>query len=189
MPRRVNKKCQHCALLAVEDAIAQHGAEGDNCWNPENIYGWGYDCHRRRSHYRHRADNNAIRRRQRRAAGRQVHVLPISQSMPLVDEPADEPVQLSAPTIQPVLAAVLVLYRQGKDTPVHAIAAEVWRGNQKVATVEAFHCMGMRGDKVTASIKELLSSLYEQFGISKFEDVIKEVPVTQCPIPNCPIQG
>lgn len=185
MPRRVNKKCLQCALLGVEDAIVQHGAAGDNCWNPENVNGWGYDCHRRRSHYRHRADNNAIRRRLRRTAGGRAQASSTSELI----QTASEPIHISAPAIQSVPAAVLVLYRQGKDTPVHAIAAEIWQGNRKIATVEAFHCMGMRGDKVTASIKELLSSLHEQFGISKFEDVIKEVPVAQCPISNCPMQG
>ena len=177
MPRRVNKKCLQCALLTVEEAIALHGAEGDNCWNPGNANGWGYDCHRRRSHYRHRPDNNAIRRRQRRTG---------SQSVSPTSSP---PLVLTAPTIHSVPAAVLVLYRQGKEAPVHAIAAEVWRGNQKVAVVEAVHTMGMRGDKVTTYIKDLLQSLQAQYGVLKFEDVVKELPVNQCPIPNCPIRA
>ena len=96
---------------------------------------------------------------------------------------------LTAPTIHSVPAAVLVLYRQGKEAPVHAIAAEVWRGNQKVAVVEAVHTMGMRGDKVTTYIKDLLQSLQAQYGVLKFEDVVKELPVNQCPIPNCPIRA
>lgn len=179
MPRRVNKKCQACALLTAEEAIAVHGATADNCWNPENIYGWGYDCHRRRSHYRHRANNNAIRRRQRRSG----------HSTPTASLPVTEPVLVAPPLITAPAAAVLVLYRQGKETPVHAIAAEVWRGSQHLATVEAVHCMGMRGDKVTAYIKELLATLQAQFGVSKFEDVIKEISVHQCPITDCPLKG
>jgi hypothetical protein len=177
MARRVNKKCQQCALLSAEEAIALHGEEGDNCWNPGNEKGWGYDCHRRRSHYRHRADNNATRRRQRRTGTQ-----PPTQLIAA-------PEQVAAPTIPTVFAAVLVLYRQHKDAPVHAIAAEVWQGSQKITTVEVVHCMGMRGDKVTAYLKELLSSLQEQFGVSKFEDIVKEVPVHQCPIPGCPVKG
>lgn len=176
MPRKINKKCQHCAQLTAEEAIALHGTTGDNCWNPENVHGWGYDCHRRRSHYRHRADHNAIRRRQRRTGNSQQ------------DNPAPEMAVLVPPEIPVMPAAVLVLYRQGKDTPVHAIAAEVWRGNQKVAVVEAVHTMGMRGDKVATYIKDLLLSL-QQFGVSKFENVVKEIPIHQCPIPACPLKG
>lgn len=200
MPRKVNKKCQACAVLSAEEAIAVHGATGDNCWNPENIHGWGYDCHRRRSHYRHRSDNNAIRRRLRRHAAQvQGEELGVSESQlsselcpgaEVLQSPIPiEPSLISAPTIAVAPAAVLVLYRQGKDTPVHAIAAEVWRGSDQLATVEAVHCMGMRGDKVTAYIRDLLASLHERFGVSKFEDVVKELPVHQCPIQNCPLKG
>jgi len=168
-------------LLDVEAAISLHGATGDNCWNPENVNGWGYDCHRRRSHYRHRANNNAIRRRKRRSGNH----LPEA----MTDFTPVEPMVLASPQLVAPPAAVLVLYRQGKDSPVHAVAAEVWRGSQQVAVMEAIHCMGMRGDKVAAYIRELLASLHEQFGVSKFEDVIKELPVDQCPIKNCPLKG
>jgi len=179
MPRRVNKKCQTCAQLSAEAAIVVHGATGDNCWNPENVYGWGYDCHRRRSHYRHRSDINAIRRRQRRKGNQEYAATEVEPGI-------ITPATIAPPIIEAPAAAVLVLFRQSKDTPVHAVAAEVWRGNQKLTQIEAIHCMGMRGDKVTAYIKELLLSLHEQFGVSKFEDVIKELPVSQCPILNCP---
>lgn len=185
MPRRVNKKCQACAQLTAEAAIAVHGPTGDNCWNPENIQGWGYDCHRRRSHYRHQADNNAIRRRQRRRGGGDLVGGDPVGSPPVTTDL----IVIAAPEIATPVAAVLVLYRQGKDTPVHAIAAEVWRGNQHLASVTAVHCMGMRGDKVTTYLKELLASLQTQFGVSKFEDILKELPVHQCPIADCPLKG
>jgi len=95
-----------------------------------------------------------------------------------------------APPPSPLaLAAVLVLYRQHCDTPVHAVAAEVWQGNQKVAAIPPVHCMGMRADKVTTYIKDLLASLNQEFSVVRFEDVVKELPVHQCPIAHCPFQA
>jgi hypothetical protein len=90
------------------------------------------------------------------------------------------------PPIAP--AAILVLYRQSAHTPVHAVAAEVWQGEHKLAEVRAIHCMGMKADKVTVYIKELLLSLHQQFGMTRFENVTKEIPVDGCPIVPCPLK-
>lgn len=181
MARRVNAKCQQCAMLAVEEAIALHGPTGDNCWNPANEQGWGYDCHRRRSHYRHREDNNRTRRRLRKAAREGT---PSDQrTFPVQD---GEPMALPAPP--PVYAAVLVLYRNHKDAPVHAVGAEIWQGDRQVLALSPMHCMGMRGNQVTDYIQSVLEQLHQQFGVSRFEDVIKQLPVEACPIQPCPLK-
>jgi len=93
-------------------------------------------------------------------------------------------VDLSPMPVTP--AAILVLYRQASDAPVHAVAAEVWQGEERIALVKAFHCMGMRADKVQAQIKQLLGELHQKFGVTRFEDVVKEIPVEQCPLIPCP---
>jgi len=170
MPRRVNKKCLHCASLSIEAVIELHGAKGDNCWEPKT-------CHRRRSHYRKREDINAIRRRLRRDGGVSI----TSQQT--------EALEIIPPQLTAAPSAVLVLYRQHPNAPVHAVAAEVWQGNQKLAYVQPIHCMGMRADKVTAYIRELLGSLSQQFPLTRFEDVVKEIPVEHCPITNCPLKS
>ncbi len=178
MPRAINRKCLACAALSAEDAIATHGPQGDNCWNPGNENGWGYDCHRRRSHYRHRSDTNAVRRRLRRAGE-----LP-SASV----QPTGTALEVAAPLPVASTAAVLVLYRQHAQAPVHAVAAEIWQGNQKLAQIQAVHCLGMRADRLGAYLKELLTSIHEQFGVARFEDVVKELPVLHCPIVPCPLK-
>lgn len=175
MPRRINKKCLHCATLPIEEAMELHGETGDNCWNPKI-------CHRRRSHYRHREDINGIRRRLRK-------VSPAMVTAGTIIADPEEYIELAPPPPPIALAAVLVLYRQHSEAPVHAVTAEVWRGDQKIAGMKPVHCMGMRGDRVTAYIKELLVSLNQQFGVSRFEDVVKELPVEACPIENCPLKG
>jgi hypothetical protein len=98
-----------------------------------------------------------------------------------------EIVEVDPPLPPTTAAAILVLYRQSPTTPVHAVAAEIWKGSQKIAEVKPVHCMGMRADKVADYIKQLLVSLNQQFAVTKFEDVVKEVPVQQCPITPCPL--
>jgi hypothetical protein len=105
-----------------------------------------------------------------------------------VPNSADQVIEVEPPLIPTVPAAILILYRQSPHTPVHAVAAEVWQGTQKVAEVKPVHCMGMRADKVTDYIKQLLISLNQQFGVLKFEDVVKEIPVQQCPLNPCPLK-
>jgi len=94
---------------------------------------------------------------------------------------------VSPPPVPIVPAAILVLYRQHSNAPVHAVAAEIWHGDQRIAEVKPVHCMGMKGDRVSAYIKEMLASLSQQFQVTRFENVIKEIPVEQCPIANCPL--
>ncbi len=179
MGRRINAKCQHCATLTVEEAIALHGPNGDNCWNPGNVNGWGYDCHRRRSHYRHRDDINRTRRRLRRSGKVEADPLPTVEGyLELLPAPPST-----------AFAAVLVLYRNHKDAPVHAVGAEIWQGDRKVMDIKPVHCMGMRGNEVTAYIQDVLSQLHQQFRVSRFEDVVKELPVSQCPIVPCPLKA
>lgn len=99
------------------------------------------------------------------------------------------PLDIDLPTPVRSPAAILVLYRQSTNAPVHAVAAEIWQDTERIAQIPAVHCLGMRADKVTDYIKQLLQSLQQQFGISRFEDVVKEIPVHQCPIAPCPLRG
>jgi hypothetical protein len=179
MARPVNRKCKHCATLPPEEAIALHGDEGDGCWNPRDIKQQGYDCHRRRHHYRHRVQVNAERKRSRRRA----YLSPSSASH---DPAVSSILTLTPPVVPYSYAAILVLYRQTVDAPVHAVAAEVWFGDRQVAGIPAIHCMGMRGDEVSTYIRQMLTLLQEQFGIHRFEDVVKECPVHTCPVRPCP---
>lgn len=98
-------------------------------------------------------------------------------------------VELESSPAMPVLSAVLVLYRRSKETPVHAVAAEVWSGSHQVGEVKPVHCMGMRGHHVSAYIRDMLENLRQQFGVTRFEDVVKEVPVSQCPLDPCPFKS
>ena len=167
MGRPISKICRQCATLSVEEAKEIHGEHGDRCWNPQV-------CHRRRSHYRHRDDNNRSRRRTKRMGILASTELPVK-------------VEIEPPVPQLAIAAVLVLYRQHKNSPVHAVAAEIWQGSNLIASVKPIHCMGMRGDRVSEYLQEILALLTQQFGVARFEDIVKEVPVQKCPIRPCPL--
>ncbi|MEB3213036.1 MAG: hypothetical protein VKL39_16910 [Leptolyngbyaceae bacterium] len=175
MGRPVAKKCKHCSTLSIEEAKELHGPSGDNCWNPAT-------CHRRRSHYRHREDVNRTRRRVRRHAKK----AELSQEG---NESGYRDITLDITVDTQPYAAVLVLYRQTKQSPVHAIAAEVWQGAQRVGGIAPVHCMGMRGNHVTQHIQTMLSAINSEFGVTRFEDVIKEKKVEECPIRDCPVRG
>jgi cell division protein FtsB len=105
------------------------------------------------------------------------------------ETPSTAIVEVVPPPVPIAPAAILVLYRQQANAPVHAVAAEVWQGNQQIAVVPPVHCLGLKGDRVSAYIKDVLASLTQQFGVTRFEDVIKELPVARCPINPCPLQG
>ena len=89
-------------MLSAQQAQALHGAEGDDCWNPSV-------CFRRRSYARNRDRINQTRSRKRKEGE--------LEQIPVEFEPLSQ-----------TLFGVLVVYRKaGVDTPVHAIAAEIWK--------------------------------------------------------------
>lgn len=133
-----------------------HGPDGDGCWNEKT-------CHRRRSHYRHRGDNNS-----RRRSVRMVHTT-------IAVEVETNPV------------AYLYLYREKRqDAPLHAIAVSVWQGTEKTLEIEPIHCAGMRNQQVNQYLQKIQLQLDDRFGIKKFESVLRLEP-TECPIQNCPL--
>lgn len=98
--RKIPEKCIRCALMDMDQVREKHGPSEAGCWNPKI-------CHARRSHARHRDRRNTTRKIKGQSGG-------------VSEVPVDAP---------EVTYGVLVIYRPaGADTPVHAIAAEVWHG-------------------------------------------------------------
>ncbi len=167
MPRRINPQCLHCVQLSVEEARQLHGDQGDGCWEESR-------CHRRRSHYRNRRDNNASRRSTYRQA---VQENQSGQNPEIISIPID---------LKPV--AYLYLYRQKRqDAPLHAISVSVWEGENHLLDVTPIHCAGMRNQKIQEYLMDVLKTLRERYGITKFEPEIRLEP-TECPIKNCPLK-
>jgi len=127
MPRHTQEKCRLCSKLSAEVAQQRNGPEGTGCWDEAH-------CHQRRSYYRSRDRYNKARRLKRQS-------------------PENTPLQVPIP---PAPAAVLHLYRERVDAPLHAIGAEPWLGQEKVAAIEPVHCLGLTSRQVTAYLQEVL---------------------------------
>jgi hypothetical protein len=165
MARAFNPVCWQCSQMSIDAARQLHGESGDGCWD-EKI------CHRRRSHYRNRADNN-----QKRKAT-------YSPAEKAPDRPSSKvQAKLQAPPI-----ALLYLYREArKDAHLHAIGISVWQGDQKLEDIPATHCMGMTNGQIRKYLQEVLQELNQLYNIKSFEPEIRYDPVF-CPIQPCPLK-
>lgn len=84
-------------------------------------------------------------------------------------------------------AVSIIFYRERQDAPVHAIAAEVWQGTEKVLKVEPMHCMGLTPAQVVEVMTEILKACSSELGVelTKFASKVELHP-SQCPISSCP---
>jgi hypothetical protein len=157
--RSIPPKCKKCATLNAAQAQVLHGADGDGCWNPSV-------CYSRRSYARHRDRKNQQRNRHRQET---VIELP----------PAD----LAA--FADLQYAVLVVYREaGAESIVHAISAQVWQGQERMAIVQPIHCIGMVPSQIHLYVKKLLTLLEDKYGVRKFA-ALERLDPYNCPIRPC----
>lgn len=168
MARPDSDKCRLCAKLSVQDAQQRHGPEGDGCWDPKY-------CHNRRSYYRHRGMRNHLRKQRRQ----QDSALPEREKVRVVE------LHLPSPALP---AAVVQWYRETKDSPLHALGAELWMGNDRVAKVAPVHCLGLTELQVKALLVRVLAEFSQHSGlkIERFRSAVELHPLN-CPIRPCPL--
>jgi hypothetical protein len=155
--RKIPDKCLRCAALSAEQAKVLHGVDGDKCWDSAV-------CPSRRSYIRNRDRRNQARSRKRYEKLQTLAV---------------EPTQLPSITY-----AVLMVYREPGDSPVHAIGAEVWIDQEKIAQVAPIHCCQMVPSQVHGYVQQMLALLGEHYGIKKFASQVRLDP-RLCPIADC----
>lgn len=161
--RALPEKCRKCGMLSAAQAQALHGAEGDGCWDPAV-------CYSRRSYARNRDRINQTRSRRRKE--RELEQIPVEF------EPLNQ-----------LVFGVLVVYRRaGADTPVHAIGAEIWQGQEKIAVVPPVHCIGVVPSQVHTYVGKMLNVLENRYGIKKFASQTRLDPEL-CGLRPCPLQG
>ncbi|MBD2189349.1 hypothetical protein [Pseudanabaena mucicola] len=149
-------KCKRCATFSAEQAQELHGGD---CWDPTV-------CYSRRSYARHRDRINLVRSRKRVTSHPELVVN--------VDEFAG------------IFWAVLLVYRPvGTDTPVHAIAVQVWKGQERLAAIKPIHCIGMTASQVHTYVQKVLNLLESNYGIKKFVSQERLDPWL-CPLRPCP---
>jgi hypothetical protein len=167
MPKSQSEKCRLCSKLAIAQVLERHGPNGTNCWVGEL-------CYKRRTYYRNRDRYNASKREQYRGVAVETEV-----------DDGKGTVLNVVPAIAP--AAILHLYRARVDDPLHAIGAELWLGQVKVAQIEPVHTMGLMPAQIKAFLKEVLMAFSVQVpGVTQFE-VQKELSPDCCPIRPCPL--
>jgi hypothetical protein len=169
VPKSQSERCRLCSKLSSEEAIARHGPSGSNCWV-------GEPCHKRRTYYRNRDRINANKRQQYRGVAVAAEV-----------DDGKGTVLTVVPAIVP--AAVLYLYRARVDNPLHAIGAELWLGQSKVAQIEPVHTMGLMPAQIKVFLKDILTAFSAHVpggGVTQFE-VQKELSPDCCPIRPCPL--
>ena len=158
--KQIPEKCRRCAMLAIDQVRQLHGATGDGCYDVAV-------CPSRRSYARHRDRRNQMRALKRR------------DTLP-------EVVRVDIADLANICFAVLLVYRRpGANTPIHAIAAEIWQGQEKQAVIPALHCVGMVPSQIYAYVGKMLNMLEERYGIKKFASQ-ERFDVVLCPIRPCP---
>ncbi|KAI9129190.1 hypothetical protein [Acaryochloris sp. CCMEE 5410] len=167
MPLPPNPKCLACLNYSRTEAKRVHGPQGDGCWKDNT-------CDRKRSHYRHRKENNAKRK------GEYAEQNPKTK-------PAETTETLSIPVQAPPVALLYLYKEKPKDAHLHALAISVWQGSEKLAEIEAVHCMGMTNTQVRHYLNNVLKVLRDRFGITEYEPPIRMEP-TECEIPECPLK-
>jgi hypothetical protein len=85
-------------------------------------------------------------------------------------------------------AASIIFYRERQDAPVHAIAAEVWQGGDKVLAVKPMHCLGLSPAQVVEMMTDILSACSTELEVElgKFASKVELHP-SLCPIRPCPL--
>jgi hypothetical protein len=85
-------------------------------------------------------------------------------------------------------AAVVHWYRETKDSPLHALGAELWLGNNRVAKIEPVHCLGLTELQVKTLLLRILDgfSQHSRLKLERFRTAVELHPLN-CPIRPCPL--
>jgi hypothetical protein len=163
MARPTQLKCVACSQLSAKDAQKLHGETGDRCWNAAR-------CHDRRSYYRNevRAGRLSLRPRRRQK---------VDDALPLVN-------------VHPVTArpyAVLHYYRQAKDSPLHALGAELWQDGKAVARINIIHCIGLTPSQIVELARQILTQFSQTAGTKVRVEADVELEPMLCPLNPCPL--
>jgi len=154
IPSRRSKECHRCAQLEIIDVHAQHGAGGDNCYQPSK-------CKDVRSKI-NAAATAKIKGKLDRAA-------------------ALGKIEIDAP--QPHYSFLKVWAEERSDAPIHAIGAEIWQGNSQIAEIAPQHCMGWKPLDCIGYATQLRDAIRTKYKVKAFEARLLLSPLA-CPIPE-----
>ncbi|WP_138506949.1 hypothetical protein [Nostoc sp. PA-18-2419] len=103
----------------------------------------------------------------------------------------DDSGQIEAIAVEPPANyfAVLYLYKELGDKPLHAMSAELWLGQKPICRLEPIHCFGLTPGKIRAYTDKVLQAFAKEYNVSlyQYKDMF-EVSPTHCPVRPCPLQ-
>jgi hypothetical protein len=88
------------------------------------------------------------------------------------------------------LFAVLFLYKEPGDKPLHALGAELWKGQKPICRLEPIHCFGLTAGKIRAYSDQVLKAFSEQYGtvLHQYKEMF-EISPSHCPVQgDCPLR-
>lgn len=84
--------------------------------------------------------------------------------------------------------AVLYLYKEPGDKPLHALGAELWHGQQPVCRLEPIHCFGLTASKIKAYTEQVLQAFSKKYNVNLYQyKEMFEISHSQCPVSPCPL--
>jgi hypothetical protein len=102
----------------------------------------------------------------------------------------DDSGQIEAIAVEPPATyfAVLYLYKEPGDKPLHALGAELWLGQKPICRLEPIHCFGLTSGKIRTYTDQVLQAFAKQYGVSlhQYKDMFEIAP-THCPVRPCPL--
>jgi hypothetical protein len=84
--------------------------------------------------------------------------------------------------------AILYLYKEPGEKPLHSLGAELWLGQKAVCKIEPIHCFGLTSGKIRAFSQQVLQTFSDKYQVSllQYKEMFEISPVL-CPIRPCPL--
>lgn len=84
--------------------------------------------------------------------------------------------------------AILYLYKDSGEKPLHALGAELWHGQKAICKIEPIHCFGLTAGKIKAFSQEVLQTFCDKYQVflAQYKEMYELAPAL-CPIRPCPL--
>ncbi|BDA76281.1 hypothetical protein CAL7716_104470 (plasmid) [Calothrix sp. PCC 7716] len=84
--------------------------------------------------------------------------------------------------------AILLLYRDSGERPLHALGAELWLGQAPTFRLQSVHCFGLTAGAIREYTQQVLEafSLASGINLNKYKDIF-EISPERCPVRPCPL--
>jgi hypothetical protein len=84
--------------------------------------------------------------------------------------------------------AVLYLYKEPGEKPLHALGAELWLGQQPICRLDPIHCFGLTASKIKTYTEQVLQAFSKKYNVNLYQyKEMFEISPSQCPVRPCPL--